>query len=145
MAGHILLAFATWNDARAKNNRYALVFALLVGLVGWIPGVIYLCVRKKMAGTALPQIFCPNCRAQIAEGQNYCMYCGTPAPLYYAENTGKFCTPEESAQRMAKAKWQLILGIVLLVAAFLVGIGSVVAAIFEGFSYLDGTDYYYYS
>ena len=140
IAGQVLLALATWNDARAHNNRYALVWALLVGFVGWIPGIIYLCLRQKMAGSVFPQLFCPRCRAQIALGQNYCMYCGTPAPAYYPENVGKFCTPEESARRMAKAKWMMILGLVFFGLSILITIATVVMMVIEGISYAEIID-----
>lgn len=42
-----MLALAVFYDAKAKANDQPLMWALLVGFLGLVPGMIYLCMHKN--------------------------------------------------------------------------------------------------
>ena len=46
VASQVLFACAAYQDAKSFNNKDATLWAVLIGLFGWIPGIIYLCIRK---------------------------------------------------------------------------------------------------
>jgi hypothetical protein len=100
----LLFAFAAYNDAKSKNNKDATMWGLLVGFLGLIPGIIYLCVRNNSRGT---WIVCPNCHTPFDGRLPVCPTCA--APNYYQQN---FVNPYVEKQAK-KAKNQLIAGIVL--------------------------------
>ena len=49
IAAQVLLGLATYNDAKARGNSDPAMWGLLVGILGWIPGIVYLCVRNHRA------------------------------------------------------------------------------------------------
>lgn len=86
ITGSVMVGLAVYNDAKSKMSLNAVMWAMLVGILGWIPGVVYLCVRNK----PLERIYA-------------CYSCG--AGLYYPT--------EETARLQKKAKAFLIIGLVL--------------------------------
>ena len=75
VAAQVLLGLATYNDAKARGNNDPVMWGLLVGFLGWIPGIVYLCLRNNNANRLMtcPQCgfvhrvaepFCPQCRVQ---------------------------------------------------------------------------------
>ena len=75
VAAQVLLGLATYNDAKARGNNDPVMWGLLVGILGWIPGIVYLCLRNNNANRLMtcPQCgfvhrvaepFCPQCRVQ---------------------------------------------------------------------------------
>ena len=75
IAAQVLLGLATYNDAMARGNSDPVMWGVLVGILGWIPGIVYLCVRNNSANRLMvcPQCgfahriaepFCPQCRIQ---------------------------------------------------------------------------------
>ena len=98
---------------------------VLVGILGLIPGIIYLCVRNE----PLKRIYvCHNCGWGNPLSARQCGHCG--AGLYYPT--------EETLQRQKKAKTLLIWGIVMWVVMILAFISifivmfTMIPAIAEG-------------
>ncbi len=112
IAGRVLLAFAAYNDARAKSNPDAVMWGILIGFFGLIPGIIYLCVRNSGRNF----IVCQNCGFSHYFGDMNCPKCGAP------NQTPQYVNPF-AAQQAHKAKVQLTVALVLL------GIGVVAAII----------------
>ena len=101
IAAQVLLGLATYNDAKARGNSDPAMWGLLVGILGWIPGIVYLCGFAHRVA----EPFCPQCHVQnpySAPFQN---------PL--------------AAQQAHRAKLLLIWGIVAYVAVILLAIISV--------------------
>ena len=100
IAAQVLLGLATYNDAKARGNSDPAMWGLLVGILGWIPGIVYLCVRNK----PLERIYaCYSCGWGNPLSARQCRRCG--AGLYYPT--------EETARLQKKAKAFLIIGLVL--------------------------------
>ena len=68
----IFLGLAVYHDAKSKGNSSAGMWGVLTGVFGWIPAIIYLCVRSSASqriiqcttcGFAIPASApgCPNC------------------------------------------------------------------------------------
>lgn len=99
----ILFALAAYHDALSNGNRDAVMWGLLIGFLGLIPGIIYLCVRN----TVSTQVRCRNCGALYDSWYQFCPACGgkreEPMPAYipYAEVYGQ------------KARRELTVGIIL--------------------------------
>lgn len=72
-AQRILFALAVYYDARANGNPSSAAWALLVGFLGLIPGVIYLCVRRNPGGRL---IYCGKCGAVHPISLPNCPQCG---------------------------------------------------------------------
>lgn len=112
IVGDILFALAVYNDAKSLCNKDATMWAVLVGFLGLIPGIIYLCIRKS---TGSRQPCCGNCRAPLMPGAPVCYRCGAQQPPYnpYAP----IYHPDYPVLHN-KAKNQLIGGIVCSVGGF---------------------------
>ena len=74
----IMLALAVFHDAKAKANEQPLMWALLVGFLGWIPGIIYLCMRKNPDSK---MIYCMKCGAMHKMSLPACPQCGEINPF----------------------------------------------------------------
>ena len=125
ITAYVMLALAVYNDAKSKWNANAAMWAVLVGILGLIPGIVYLCVRNE----PLKKIYaCHNCGWGNPLSARQCGHCG--AGLYYPT--------EETVQRQKKAKTLLIWGIVMYGVMILAFIGlfivmfSTIPAIVEG-------------
>lgn len=78
IAGSVLFGCAVYNDAKSKWNDNATMWGVLVGLLGLIPGIIYLCIRNE----PLKRIYvCYNCGWGNPLSARQCGHCG--AGLYY--------------------------------------------------------------
>ena len=99
----ILFALAAYHDALSKGNRDAVMWGLLIGFLGLIPGIVYLCVRNSVS----TQVRCRNCGALYGSWYQFCPACGeknnNPAPTF-----GPYAEVYEQ-----KAKRELIAGIIL--------------------------------
>lgn len=116
VAGSVLFGCAVYN---------ATMWGVLVGILGLIPGIIYLCVRNE----PLKRIYvCHNCGWGNPLSARQCGHCG--AGLYYPT--------EETLQRQKKAKTLLIWGIVMCAVMILAFISifivmfTMIPAIAEG-------------
>lgn len=122
IAARVLFGLAVYNDAIVKGNENPMLWALLVGFLGWIPGIIYLCTRNS-ARTRI--VACPNCGWGNYLSAPVCGRCGAPNP--YAQSLIR----PDGAVRTQHAKIELIWGIILYVVAitvYVVGIMSFVLA-----------------
>ncbi|HHV32259.1 MAG: zinc ribbon domain-containing protein [Ruminococcaceae bacterium] len=117
LAGHVLIALAVYNDARSKSNRDALMWALLVGFLGLIPGIIYLCVRNNVQN----YVICPQCGCSHLIQDLTCPRCGASNP-YFQQSVNPLA-PQQAHQ----AKIQLIIGLILLLVGIVGIIVSVIA------------------
>lgn len=111
IAMRILFALAVYNDGVAKENHDATMWALLVGFLGLIPGIIYLCVRNSPQRKAC----CPRCGLWHNAYETVCPRCGTPNPTPAIPQQNPYLL--RNAQR---AKKLLIAGIICLVVLILV-------------------------
>ena len=125
ITGSVMVGLAVYNDAKSKMSLNAVMWAMLVGILGWIPGIVYLCVRNK----PLERIYaCYSCGWGNPLSAQQCGHCG--AGLYYPT--------EETLQRQKKAKTLLIWGIVMWVVMILAFISifivmfTMIPAIAEG-------------
>ena len=50
----IFLGLAVYHDAKSKGNSSSGMWGVLTGVFGWIPAIIYLCVRNKELFNVLP-------------------------------------------------------------------------------------------
>ena len=107
----IMLALAVFYDAKARGNSEPLMWALLVGLLGLVPGVIYLCMRDSAKNR---MIVCPQCHAVHAIGLPNCPQCGVYNPYCYP-----FCNPE-IPMYAKKAKTFFIIAMILLAVTVIV-------------------------
>lgn len=102
----VMLALAVYNDAKSKWNANAVMWAVLVGILGLIPGIVYLCVRNE----PLKKIYaCHNCGWGNPLLARQCGRCG--AGLYYPT--------EETFSLQKKARNFLITGVILWAAAII--------------------------
>ena len=100
ITGSVMMAMAVYHDAKSKWNDDATMWAVLVGFFGWIPAIVYLCVRNN----PLRRIYaCHNCGWGNPLSARQCGHCG--AGLYYPT--------EETPRLQKKAKTFLIIGLVL--------------------------------
>ena len=123
IASQVLLAVCVYNDAKSRGDQNATLFAVLSGVLGFIPAIIYLVVRSTSGpGTAL---MCPNCGVVLPAGAFNCPNCGMPHPK------ARIIPPDADA-RSRRAKGLLIgwivsfvLSIVLMiVGGVLMGMGA---------------------
>lgn len=75
MISHVLFAVAAYYDAKAKLNQNALMWGLLIGFLGLIPGIVYLCVRNNPAQEF---VRCAKCGATYHGAYMNCPGCGEP-------------------------------------------------------------------
>ncbi len=119
IASHVLLALCIYNDAKSRGDQNAVLFAVLSGVLGLIPAIIYLVIRSTSGpGTAL---MCPNCGVVLPQGSFNCPNCGMPHPKARI-------TPPDAPIRSRRAKGLLIgwivsyaLTIVLTIVGFVFG------------------------
>ena len=71
----IFLGLAVYHDAKSKGNSSAGMWGVLTGVFGWIPAIIYLCVRSSASqriiqcttcGFAIP-VSAPGCPIVIMQ------------------------------------------------------------------------------
>ena len=94
----------------------AVMWAMLVGILGWIPGIVYLCVRNHRANRLMA---CPQCGFAHRVAEPFCPQCHVQNPY-----SAPFQNPL-AAQQAHRAKLLLIWGIVAYVAVILLAIISV--------------------
>jgi hypothetical protein len=104
LAERVLFAVAAYNDASSKSNPDAIMWALLIGFLGLIPGIIYLCVRNSGQGYAI----CCNCGCTYHMNDMNCPRCGAPNPM-----PAQYGNPF-AAQQQHRAKALLIAALVLI-------------------------------
>lgn len=113
LAVQILLATAVYNDAKAKGNTEPVMWAVLTGIFGLIPGIIYLCVRNNNRNRL---IICPNCGFTHRIAELNCPQCGIANPF-----SQQFSNPLSEIQQKRANK--------LLIAAIIVFVVSIVLSI----------------
>ena len=52
VAAQVLLGLATYNDAKARGNNDPVMWGLLVGFLGWIPGIRFRTHSRSSRRTA---------------------------------------------------------------------------------------------
>ena len=73
LAMMVMLGLAVFYDAKAHAGQQAVFWGILVGFFGLIPGIIYLCMRKKEVRSS---IACTRCRQVYNITVPYCPVCG---------------------------------------------------------------------
>ncbi len=119
IAVHVLFAVAAYNDARSKMNQNALMWALLIGFLGAIPGIIYLCIRNNPVREF---VTCMKCGATYHGAYMNCPRCGEPNSF-----NAQYLNPFAEEQRH-RARVLCIVAAVLIGLAVLFGIIMVVLA-----------------
>lgn len=74
IAMRVLFAVAAYNDAKSKDSPDAVMWGLLIGFLGLIPGIIYLCIRN----TQQRKVCCPKCGMWHGALDAVCPRCGEP-------------------------------------------------------------------
>ena len=115
----IMLALAVFYDAKAKANEQPLMWALLVGFLGLVPGIIYLCMRKNPDSK---MIYCMKCGMMHKMSLPACPQCGEINP--FAAQYHDPLVPEYAK----KAKRYLYIAIASAAIFFLLVIISLVVA-----------------
>ena len=116
ITGSVMVGLAVYNDAKSKMSLNAVMWAMLVGILGWIPGIVYLCVRNNRANRLMA---CPQCGFTHRVAEPFCPQCHVQNPY-----SAPFQNPL-AAQQAHRAKLLLIWGIVAYVAVILLAIISV--------------------
>lgn len=117
LTAHILFAIAVYNDAQAKGNNDASMWGILVGVFGWIPAIIYLCIRNNSRNKL---IICPNCGFTHRIGDFNCPQCGVANPF-----SQQFANPMTDMYK-ARAKKLLIAAIIIWAVAIILFVISLV-------------------
>lgn len=108
----VLFALAAYYDAKAKSNPDALMWALLIGFLGFIPAIIYLVVRNS--GKAY--VTCPSCGLSHMSSDFACPRCGAPTPAPNP-NANPF-----AAEQAHRAKVLMIVGFIVLAVTLVLSI-----------------------
>ncbi len=132
----VFWGLAAYDDAKAKNNNDALMWGLLVGFLGWIPGIIYLCLRNKGINK---MIYCPNCQFIHRIVEPNCPNCGIQNQFAMP-----YLTPM-NAEYARKAKRNLIIGIVLCALCVIAVIALVIYFVFFAVQIAEYSGSYSYS
>ena len=76
LAGSLFLALCVYNDAKARGNDNAVMWAVLSGFFN-IVALVYIIVAVSSKPKA---VICPRCRHMIPPGYAGCPVCGLPLP-----------------------------------------------------------------
>ena len=104
LAMQIIAAVAIYRDAKVYGRDDAMLFAVLTGIFGSIPAVVYLAVRGKHKGVAV----CPTCSAQYGNiditkpNILMCSQCGSQLQLYTAQLTEEQVLASHKADKINK-------------------------------------------
>ncbi len=126
LAAQVLFGVAAYHDARSLADPNAPMWGLLIGFLGLLPGVIYLCLR------AVPRrpVCCTKCGCWHSALDPACPKCGEPNPQAAFRDTGV------SRALAEKAKKELIAGAVcagasvVFLAVFAAGVVLLSMAVF---------------
>jgi hypothetical protein len=125
LAVRVLFAFAAYNDARSKSNPDAVMWALLIGFLGLIPGIIYLCVRNSVREF----VVCTRCGISYQENYPNCPKCGEPSPVNMPYVNPLY------AQQAHRAKVFLTVALILIGAGIILSVAGFVALLSFRLSY----------
>lgn len=89
VASRVFLTLAVYFDCKAKGVKALLLWTLLPAVFGWIPAVVYACVRSSVAKDS---VVCRQCGSQIPSGAAFCPRCGytQPKQVQNAKNSRVF-------------------------------------------------------
>ena len=76
LAGSLFLALCVYNDAKARGNDNAVMWAVLSGFFN-IVALVHIIVAVSSKPKA---VICPRCRNMIPPGYAGCPVCGLPLP-----------------------------------------------------------------
>ena len=128
IAAQVLLAFATFNDAKARGNSDPVMWALLVGILGWIPGIVYLCVRNNSANRLMT---CPQCGFAHRAAEPFCPQCRAQSP--YSAPFNNPLAPQQAHRAKLLLIWAVVayaLTIVLSVVSTMALVAALTGAMF---------------
>lgn len=111
LAERILFGMAAYHDALSKGNPDAVMWGLLIGFLGLIPGIIYLCVR----GSSGRMVCCRKCGFWHRAVDPVCPMCGEPNPAAQA-------MPLYSGMYASRAKKELVAAVICIAAAVVVSV-----------------------
>ena len=105
-----------YNDAKSRGNTEPVMWAVLTGIFGLIPGIIYLCVRNSN-GNRL--IVCPNCGFTHRIAELNCPQCRVANPF-----SQQFFNQLTEIQQK-RAKRLLIAAIIVFAVAIIICVISI--------------------
>lgn len=117
IAARVLFALAAYNDAQAHVNPDALMWSLLIGFLGLIPGIIYLCIR----GSQQRKVCCLKCGFWHSAWEPNCPRCGAPSENVQQEPSTAYTTVYAAKAKKFLVAALICLGI-MIVAAIVGGI-----------------------
>ena len=127
----ICIALAVYYDAQSKMNRNSVLWAVLCGILGLIPMIVYLCIRNNPS--TIP-IYCSQCGKVHYISESHCPFCHQENPYSRIEVANP-----QAQQQHRRAKVCLIIGVSL----FAVGIvAMIIALIFLLYNVLGVITYY---
>lgn len=132
VAERVLFALAAYYDAKAMNNQEALMWALLIGFLGFIPAIIYLVIRSSGKGYVL----CPTCGLSHRSSDFACPRCGAPTPAP-SQNINPL-----AAEQAHRAKVLMVVGFIALAVTLVLSI-TFTASIVNAAITMAENGYYY--
>lgn len=98
LARRILLGMTVLKDAQSKNNQNAVAWAVVCGIFGIIPAIVYLFFRNNGQNRLMPcsqcgflhralEPYCPNCHVQNVYAQ---AYVSTPQTVQFQNAAKRF-------------------------------------------------------
>lgn len=73
LASRVFLTLAVYFDCQSKRIKASLLWTLLTAIFGWIPAVVYACVRSTSPKEA---VLCRQCGSYVPPGEGFCPRCG---------------------------------------------------------------------
>lgn len=123
IAAQVLLGLAAYNDAKARGNSDPVMWGLLVGILGWIPGIVYLCVRNNSANRLMT---CPQCGCAHRVAEAFCPQCRVPNP--YSVPFQNPLAPQQAHRAKLMLIWGLVAYAAVIILAF-VGVFGMMSAL----------------
>lgn len=107
----VLFAMAAYYDACSKMNPNAVMWGILIGVFGLIPGVIYLCIRNN---TARGPVNCPKCGLLYHSDYHNCPQCGEVNPV-----SNRYLNPFALQQQNRAKKLCVAAGVIIGASVFI--------------------------
>lgn len=116
---NVFLGLAIYNDAKSWGCDNAVMWAVLSGVFGLIPAIIYLVIRSDSSS----KMKCPVCGNKIAKGSQFCPVCSNPVPPVAID----YAAAAESKKRAKLFLILMIVAFVLSIVVAVVGMSSIIA------------------
>lgn len=86
VAERVFLCLAVYFDCRGKNISSFVLWTVLTAVFGWIPAVVYACLRKTLKKK---EVLCRACGSRIISSDGRCPRCGSDVEFAKNKQYGK--------------------------------------------------------